>query len=104
MLDAAKKAGIPVFGSEIEQVKNGCVATEGLDYVALGKQTGEMAAKVLAGEAHRTYLSKLFLNTAFTLTLLLLKTLIWSVQQTLLLQLLKQNNQKKKLLGEFLCH
>ena len=50
LLDAAKKAGIPVFGSEIEQVKNGCVATEGLDYVALGKQTGEMAAKVLAGE------------------------------------------------------
>ena len=41
LLDAAKKAGIPVFGSEIEQVKNGCVATEGLDYVALGKQTGE---------------------------------------------------------------
>ena len=35
---------------KIEQVKNGCVATEGLDYVALGKQTGEMAAKVLAGE------------------------------------------------------
>lgn len=50
LLDAAKKAGIPVFGSEIEQVKNGCVATEGLDYVALGKQTGKMAAKVLAGE------------------------------------------------------
>lgn len=50
VLDAADKAGIPVFGSEIEQVKNGCVATEGLDYVALGKQTGEMAARVLKGE------------------------------------------------------
>ena len=54
LLDAAKKAGIPVFGSEIEQVKNGCVATEGLDYVALGKQTGEMAAKVLAGEDRKS--------------------------------------------------
>ncbi|MGN1318102.1 MAG: ABC transporter substrate-binding protein [Lachnospirales bacterium] len=50
VLDAANSAGIPVFGSEIEQVKNGCVATEGLDYVALGKQTGEMAARVLNGE------------------------------------------------------
>lgn len=50
VLDVANKAGIPVFGSEIEQVKNGCVATEGLDYVALGKQTGAMAARVLAGE------------------------------------------------------
>ncbi len=50
VLDAANKAGIPVFGSEIEQVKNGCVATEGLDYVALGKQTGAIAARVLKGE------------------------------------------------------
>ena len=50
VLGAANKAGIPVFGSEIEQVKNGCVATEGLDYIALGKQTGEMAARVLKGE------------------------------------------------------
>jgi putative ABC transport system substrate-binding protein len=51
VLDAANNAVIPVFGSEIEQVKNGCVAAEGLDYVALGKQTGEMAARVLKGEA-----------------------------------------------------
>lgn len=50
VLDAANKAKIPVFGSEIEQVKAGCVATEGLDYVALGKQTGAMAARVLEGE------------------------------------------------------
>ncbi len=39
------------FGSEIEQVKLGCVAAEGLDYLALGRQTGLMAAKVLKGEA-----------------------------------------------------
>ncbi len=51
LLDAAKNAGIPVYGSEIEQVKNGCVATEGLDYIALGKQTGAMAARVLQGES-----------------------------------------------------
>ena len=50
-LAAAKDAGIPVFGSEVEQVKNGCLAADGIDYVALGKQTGAMAAKVLKGEA-----------------------------------------------------
>lgn len=50
-LDAANKAGIPVFGSEIDQVKAGCLACEGLDYYALGIQTGKMAAKVLTGEA-----------------------------------------------------
>ena len=51
VLDKANAAGKPVFGSEIEQVKLGCVAAEGLDYVALGRQTGLMAVKVLTGEA-----------------------------------------------------
>lgn len=51
ILDKAGKAGIPVFGSEIEQVKLGCLAAMGLDYIELGKQTGAMAAKVLKGEA-----------------------------------------------------
>ena len=51
VLDKANAAGKPVFGSEIEQVKLGCVAAEGLDYIALGRQTGLMAAKVLRGEA-----------------------------------------------------
>lgn len=50
VLDRANAAGIPVFGSEEEQVKNGCLASEGLDYVALGRQTGAMAARVLSGE------------------------------------------------------
>ena len=51
VLDKANAAGKPVFGSEIEQVKLGCVAAEGLDYIALGRQTGLRAAKVLKGEA-----------------------------------------------------
>lgn len=51
VLDTANKKGIPVFGSEVEQVKAGCLASEGLDYVELGKQTGHMAAKILKGEA-----------------------------------------------------
>ena len=51
VLDKDKKAGKPVFGSEIEQVKKGCVASVGLDYVLVGEVTGKMAAKVLKGEA-----------------------------------------------------
>jgi len=51
ILDAANAKKIPVFGSEIEQVKIGCVASEGLEYFNLGVQTGLMAAKVLKGEA-----------------------------------------------------
>lgn len=51
VLDKANAKKIPVFGSEIEQVEKGCAAAMGLDYVELGKVTGEMAAKVLKGEA-----------------------------------------------------
>lgn len=45
----AKK--IPVFGSEIDQVKGGCLASASLDYVSLGEKTGTIMAKVLKGEA-----------------------------------------------------
>lgn len=51
ILAKAKAKNIPVFGSEIEQVKIGCLAAMGLDYVELGKQTGRMAARILQGEA-----------------------------------------------------
>ena len=51
VLDKANNAGIPVFGSEIEQVKSGCVASMGIDYYQLGIETGELAAKILKGEA-----------------------------------------------------
>lgn len=50
ILEKADDKKIPVFGSEIEQVKIGCLAAEGIDYIALGKQTGKMAAQVLKGE------------------------------------------------------
>jgi putative ABC transport system substrate-binding protein len=49
LLDKANSAGKPVFGSEIEQVKNGCLASVGVEYIALGQLTGEMAAQVLEG-------------------------------------------------------
>ena len=51
ILDKTNEAGIPVYGSEVEQVKIGCVASAGIDYIELGKQAGRLAAKVLTGEA-----------------------------------------------------
>ncbi len=50
LLDKANAKGVPIFGSEIEQVKLGCVAAEGIEYYQLGIQTGQMAAKVLKGQ------------------------------------------------------
>ncbi|HWT73920.1 MAG TPA: ABC transporter substrate-binding protein [Mobilitalea sp.] len=50
ILEKAAAKNIPVFGSEVEQVKIGCLAAVGLDYYDLGKQTGAMAAQVLKGE------------------------------------------------------
>lgn len=51
ILEKTNEAGIPVYGSEVEQVIIGCVAAAGIDYYELGRQTGAMAAKVLKGEA-----------------------------------------------------
>lgn len=71
VLNKANEAGIPVFGSEVEQVKAGCVASMGLEYYELGKQTGKMAAKVLKGEAKASEMNfevitepSLYVNTA----------------------------------------
>lgn len=71
VLNKANDAGIPVFGSEVEQVKAGCVASMGLEYYELGKQTGKMAAKVLKGEAKASEMNfeviedpSLYVNTA----------------------------------------
>ena len=51
ILEKTNEVGIPVYGSEIEQVELGCVAGAGLDYVQLGIQTGKMAAQILTGKA-----------------------------------------------------
>ena len=51
ILAKAAEQNIPVFGSEIEQVKIGCLAAAGIDYIELGKKTGQMAAQILRGEA-----------------------------------------------------
>lgn len=49
LLNATNEANIPVFGSEEEQVVNGCLASETLDYVALGNITGDLAVEILEG-------------------------------------------------------
>lgn len=51
LLDRADGVNIPVFGSEIEQVEKGCVASCSLDYVELGRQTGYMIADILEGKS-----------------------------------------------------
>lgn len=50
LLEKANAKNIPVFGSEEEQVGNGCIASAGIDYIELGKKAGVMAARVLKGE------------------------------------------------------
>ena len=51
LMQAAAEKNIPVFGSEEEQLKSGCLAAQNLDYFALGEKTGGTVAKILSGEA-----------------------------------------------------
>lgn len=50
LIEKATANNIPVFGSEEEQVGNGCIASAGIDYIELGNKAGVMAARVLKGE------------------------------------------------------
>jgi len=47
----ADEAGIPVIAGEAGGVRAGALATEGIDYYLLGRQTADMAAQILRGEA-----------------------------------------------------
>lgn len=75
LLEQAASAKIPVYGSEIEQVKKGCIASASIDYVALGEKTGNMCIDVLNGASAATYPavtvtdSFLVVNTDVTKTL-----------------------------------
>ena len=50
ILPITREARIPVFGSEIEQVRLGCVASASIDYIAVGQLAGEAAAAILGGK------------------------------------------------------
>lgn len=49
VLQTAYNNQIPVFASENNSVEQGAIATLGIDYYQLGRQTGAMAAKILNG-------------------------------------------------------
>lgn len=50
LLERANAANVPVYGSEVEQVKNGCIASASIDYVELGRKTAQMGVDVLNGK------------------------------------------------------
>lgn len=50
IIEKTNAANIPVFGSELEQIQKGCVASVSLDYVDLGRQTGLLMADILLGK------------------------------------------------------
>lgn len=48
---AAYEAGIPVFGSEEEQVRTGgCIGSMSIDYIEIGRASGVRAAQILLGD------------------------------------------------------
>lgn len=49
VLEIANNAGIPVYGSEEEQVLNGCIASEGIDYIQVGVAASNLAIQVVNG-------------------------------------------------------
>jgi len=51
LIQVAEAKGIPVIASEGDSVARGAIATIGISYYDLGYQTGEMAVKILKGEA-----------------------------------------------------
>jgi len=51
ILPLTNDAKIPVFGSEIEQVKVGCAASASIEYIDVGRAAGASAAKILGGSA-----------------------------------------------------
>ncbi|GAB2511501.1 ABC transporter substrate-binding protein [Paramicrobacterium agarici] len=51
LIQVAEKKQIPVIGAEAGTVEGGAIATLGIDYTALGMQTGEMALKILTEDA-----------------------------------------------------
>jgi len=50
VIQVAEEVKIPLIGSEEAQVEKGGLATEGINYFKLGKQTGEIAVEVINGK------------------------------------------------------
>lgn len=50
ILPITNEKKIPVFGSEIEQVKVGCAASASIEYIDVGKSAGKAAAEIIGGK------------------------------------------------------
>ena len=51
ILPITNEKKIPVFGSEIEQVRVGCAASASIDYIDVGASAGKAAAEILGGKS-----------------------------------------------------
>ncbi len=65
IVSKANAAGIPVFGSEIEQVKAGCLASASIDYVTVGKLAGRQAAEIVSGKKAQEVAPKTMENETY---------------------------------------
>lgn len=50
VIKIAEENKIPLISGESESVKNGAIATVGIDYYKLGQTTGDMALKIIKGD------------------------------------------------------
>lgn len=50
VVQVCEKNKLPLFAGEANTVEKGAIGTYGIDYYKLGRQTGEMALRVLQGE------------------------------------------------------
>lgn len=51
ILPITNEKKIPVFGSEIEQVKLGCAASASIEYIDVGAAAGKAAAEIIGGKS-----------------------------------------------------
>lgn len=81
VLNAANEAGIPVYGSEVEQVKKGCLGAASIDYVQVGKMTGQMGIDVLNGADAATMAVKTISDTEIVINTEVLDTFKLEIPQ-----------------------
>lgn len=65
ILAKTNDAGIPVFGSEVEQVRSGCLASASIDYITVGKLCGRQAAEILGGKSADEVAAKTMENETY---------------------------------------
>ncbi|HEX3011365.1 MAG TPA: ABC transporter substrate-binding protein [Syntrophomonadaceae bacterium] len=84
VVKVAEDNKIPIIAGESESVKNGAVATVGIDYYKLGQTTGDMALRVLKGEKPETMAIEGQQGTDMTLNLKAAKNMGLTVPQDII--------------------